>query len=92
MSKIRSIEVIQQELNNIYAEINNCLVVLKKTDYCSNKSSDYNQNIEDLYPEQAKKREDARAKINELQSMIPALESELKLAIEKYQTELDQTI
>lgn len=89
---MRPIEEIQQDLNNIYAEINNCLVLLKKTDYCSNKSSDYKQNIDDLYPEQAEQRKNARDKINELQSKIPALESELKLANERLQEELEQII
>lgn len=75
--KPRYIEL-QEQINRIHGEINDNLTYLKKTDYCSNKSADYGKQIEDLYPEQAERRESARVRINELQAQLPALQAELE--------------
>lgn len=75
--KPRYIEL-QEQINKIYGEINDNLTYLKKTDYCSHKSIDYRTNLEDIYPEEATNRDNARTKINELEAQLPALQEELE--------------
>lgn len=81
---------LQEQINKIYGEINDNITYLKKTDYCSNKSSDYGRQIEDLYPEQAERRESARARINELQAQLPALQAELEQEEQRIVELIDQ--
>lgn len=68
---------LQEQINKIYGEINDNRALLKNTDYCSNKSADYGKPLEDLYPEQAARRESARVRINELEAQLLALQAEL---------------
>ena len=68
---------LQEQINKIYGEINDNLAYLKKSDSCSNKSTDDGKLLENLYPEQVARRESARARINELEAQLPALQAEL---------------
>lgn len=71
----------QERLNIVEGEINGCLAQLAATDWCVIKCVETGENMQELYPLQYEARENARARINELQLQLPALQEALAAEI-----------
>ena len=71
----------QERLNVVEGEINGCLAQLAATDWCVVKCVETGENMQELYPLQYEARKNARARINELQLQLPALQEALAAEI-----------
>lgn len=71
----------QERLNIVEGEINGYLAQLAATDWCVVKCMETGENMQALYPLQCEARENARARINELQLQLPALQETLAAEI-----------
>lgn len=67
----------QERLNVVEGEINGCLAQLAASDWCVVKCIETGENMQELYPLQYEARKNARARINELQLQLPALQEAL---------------
>lgn len=69
----------REMINTVYGEINNQRAILLNTDWCVIKCQETGQSMQELYPDVSAVRTTARARINDLEAKLPALQEMLAM-------------
>lgn len=69
----------REMINTVYGEINNQRAILLNTDWCVIKCRETGQSMQELYPDVSAVRTTARARINDLEAKLPALQEMLAM-------------
>lgn len=70
---------VQEMINAVYGKINDQRAILLNTDWCVIKCQETGQSMQELYPDVSAVRTTARARINDLEAKLPALQEMLAM-------------